>query len=299
MRVIYDGDVFEENIIKRLIAHIYEAALWIMKNPEKSIKDAEIIPGREKEELLYRFNHTEWPYDRNLMMKDLLEEAAEKYGDNTAVVYKDEKITYRELNEKANTLARVLREKGIGRGKTAGIFIDRSVEMVIAVIAVVKAGGVYIPVDHEYPPARIEYMLKDSDADILLTLPSLAEKVNFEGTVLYLDDEKLYEGDSSNLSSINGPEDAVTIIYTSGSTGNPKGVITKHLGLTHFCLWYKETRNLTEKDNTTKFVSFGFDVTMWEIFPTLMSGAALHIIESDISLSPYMLNDYFEKTILP
>ncbi|MEQ8168837.1 MAG: amino acid adenylation domain-containing protein, partial [Candidatus Eremiobacterota bacterium] len=295
MRVLYDGDTFEESVIKRLIAHIYEAALWIMKNPEKSIKDAEIIPQREKEELLYGFNRTEWPYDRNLMMKDLLEEGAEKYGDNTAVVYKDEKLSYRELNEKANALARVLREKGIGRGKSAGIFIDRSLEMVIAVIAVVKAGGVYIPVDHEYPPSRIEYMLKDSDSSILITRQELAEKLDFEGTVLYVDDEKLYEGDRSNLSSVNVPEDAVTIIYTSGSTGNPKGVITKHLGLTHFCLWYKETRHLTPEDNTTKFVSFGFDVTMWEIFPTLMSGAALHIIESDIRLSPHQLNDYFEK----
>jgi amino acid adenylation domain-containing protein/thioester reductase-like protein/non-ribosomal peptide synthase protein (TIGR01720 family) len=295
LKILYDGNCFDDDSMKRLSGHIYEAASWLMQNPESLVKDAEIISGPEKKMLVHEFNDTDYGYNENILIKEYIEDSVKKYGDKTAVVYLDKRITYRELNERSNSLANLLIEKGVGRGKTAGILIDRSIEMVVAVMAVIKSGGTYIPIDHEYPPARIDYMLKDSRAEILLTKSSLAGKVDFKGAVLSLDDEGLYGGDKNDPASVNEPSDAATIIYTSGSTGNPKGVITEHGGLFHFCLWYKQTRNLTEKDNMTKFVSFGFDVTMWEIFPALMSGATLHIISGDIRLSPYQLNEYFEN----
>ncbi len=295
LKLLYDGASFEDGIIKNIGGHLYEAARWLMQNPGRPIKEARIISEAEEKQIVHGFNDTAFKYDENKLVGEYIEEAVEKFGDKTAVVFGEKSISYRELNEKANSLAHILIKNGICRGKAAGVLMDRSIEMVIAVIAVIKSGGAYIPIDHEYPASRIAYMMRDAGAQILLTKPELIENLDFKGTVVRLDDESVYAGEKKNPRPLNMPSDTATIIYTSGSTGNPKGVITLHGALSHFCLWYKETRNICEKDNMTKYVSFGFDVTMWEIFPALMSGATLHVISGDIRLSPYQLNEYFEK----
>jgi amino acid adenylation domain-containing protein/thioester reductase-like protein/non-ribosomal peptide synthase protein (TIGR01720 family) len=295
LKLLYDGASFDDSVIKSIGDHLYEAACWLMQNPGRPIKDAKIISQTEEKRIVRGFNDTARGYDPNKLVKEYIEEAVEKFGDKTAVIFGGRSVSYRELNDKANSLAHILIEKGIGRGKTAGILIERSIEMVIAVIAVIKSGGAYIPIDHEYPASRIAYMMGDAGAQILLTKPELIENLDYKGAMVRLDDESVYAGEKKNPLPLNMPSDTATIIYTSGSTGNPKGVITLHGALSHFCLWYKETRNISEKDNMTKYVSFGFDVTMWEIFPALISGATLHVISGDIRLSPYQLNEYFEK----
>ena len=139
------------------------------------------------------------------------------------MVFESETLTYAELNARANQLARSLREKGVGPDQIVGIMVDRSVEMIVGILGILKAGGAYVPIDPDYPEERIQYMLEDSGASILLTQAWLNEQTSgFAGEVWDLNDTKVYSGDESDLESINGPEDLAYVIYTSGSTGNPK-----------------------------------------------------------------------------
>jgi len=290
----YNTSIFNKQEIESMFEYISNIIKSALDSPDKKLSELDILSENEKHKLLYEFNNTYQYYPKDKIIQQIFEEQVEKTPDKTALVYKDKKLTYRELNQKANQLAGIIRNKGVKPDDIVGILADRSLEMIIGVMAILKSGAAYMPIDSEYPLDRIKFMVEDSNTKILLSQKHLFDRIHFNGDIMDIEDTELYKGDDSNPKIINKPSDLVYIIYTSGSTGKPKGVMIEHHSLMNLSFWYKNSHNLTEQDNTTKYAGFGFDASVWEIFPAFISGATLHVISDDIRFSPNDLNKYFE-----
>ncbi|RIU88006.1 AMP-binding protein, partial [Oceanobacillus picturae] len=190
------------------------------------------------------------------------EAQVEKTPDQIAVVFEDKQLTYRELNERVNSLARNLREKGVKPDSIVAIMVGRSLEMIVGILGILKAGGAYLPVDPEYPVDRIQYMLKDSGANILLTQDQLKDRVEFNGEVVDLENEQSYAFHSENLESINKEQDLAYVIYTSGSTGKPKGVMIEHHSVLNRINWMQSKYPISSTDVILQKTPFTFDVSV-------------------------------------
>ena len=191
-----------------------------------------VLSEKDQYQLLYEFNDTKAEYPKDKMLHELFEEQVKKTPDHLAVIFKDKKLTYRELNERSNQLARRLRERGVRPDQIVGLMVDdNSIEMIIGMISILKAGVAFLPIDPDYPKERIEYMIKDSNVAVLLTQADLRDKIRLEGEVINLEDRSLFAGDYSNLEIINQSKDLAYVIYTSGSTGKPKGVQIEHTSI--------------------------------------------------------------------
>ena len=253
-----------ENIHKRILNIIKQ----VVSKEEIKLSEIDIVTPEEKEKLLVEFNKTELKYDENIPFIKYFEKQVEKTPDDIAIVFEDKEMTYRELNERANSLAYKLRENEVTNNTVVGVLLERSFEMLISMLAVLKSGGAYIPIAPDYPKDRIEYMLEDSEATIILTSQNrrnLADK-----KLINVKDERIYENHKENLENISKPEDLSYLIYTSGSTGTPKGVMLKQKNLSNF---YNSMKNIIEylKDGknhkilsitTVSFDIFGFETLM-------------------------------------
>lgn len=292
----YRIDLFDQSDIKRLFIRLETLISDIITNPGKKLYELDILPRYERQYVLNEFNNTFVDYSRNKCIHQLFSEQAVKTPDSTALVYKGKEYTYDELNKKTNQLARLLRSLGVIPDDCIGIMVERSEDIVIGAIAVFKAGGAYLPIDPGYPKNRINFMLKEGEVKVLLSQENLKGKAaDFNGCWLDLGDDTLYSGDSCDIDNVNTPKDLAYVIYTSGSSGNPKGVMVEHGNLINFCIWYKDYYGLTESDNQAAYCSFVFDVSIADLYPPLIVGASVHIIPEEIRLSPYELNEYFNK----
>ena len=223
-------------------------------------------------------------------MQEIFQEQVKKYPDKTAVVFEDSALTYKELNEKSNSLARILRTKGVKPDSTVGIMLDKSLEVVIGIMAIVKAGGAYLPIDATYPKERVEYMLSHSQATILLSDRVLSQGICFEGEVLDLFEDYLYSGDCSEIDIVNSAKDLAYVIYTSGTTGNPKGVMVEHKNVIRLV---KNTNYIEFKDND-KILQTGsvvFDASTFEIWGALLNGVELYICKNETIIDPKLLEE--------
>ncbi|SFJ97465.1 AMP-binding protein, partial [Thermoflavimicrobium dichotomicum] len=240
------------------------------------------------------FNETRMDYPREKTIHALFEEQVEKTPDQIAVVCEGEKWTYRELNERANQVARVLRKQGVGPEQVVGLLVRPSLEMIVGVLAVLKAGGAYLPIDASYPSERIQFMLEDSGARWLLVSSSLAIPAGYQGTIL-LPEEIGKQEETGNLEHINQPQDLAYVIYTSGSTGKPKGVMVEHRSVVNLSFWHNQFYEVTPADRSTKLAGFGFDASVWEIFPYLLAGATLYIIPEHMRSDVLQLHSFYEE----
>ncbi len=293
----YCTKLFKKETIERLCNHLLSIIQEAAQNTDKTLAAMQMLTSLEKQQLLAEFNNTKMEYPQNKTIQQMFEEQAEQTPDNTALVYGSNNLTYKELNQKANQLARVLRDKGLKPDSIAGILIEPSLEMIVGILGVIKAGGAYLPIDPSYPQQRICYMIEDSKAEILLTQSTLSNLSLLHETsvnTINLDDKSLYCGNCQNLESINTSYHMAYVIYTSGSTGKPKGVMIEHDALINMCTWYNHYYSLNENDRGTKYAGFGFDASVWEIFPYLLTGASIYIIEDEIKLNIDKLNEYYE-----
>ncbi len=274
-----------------MISHFKNILKAIAANKEIKLSEIDMLTKEEKEQILYQFNNTYADYPRDNTVHQLFEEQVEKKPDQIAIEFEDKKLTYKELNEKANRLARTLREKGVIEDSIIGIAVNRSLEMMVGILGILKAGGAYLPINPAYPEERIRYMLEDSGADILLTHNYLVNNIPFKGQIIALEDEKIYMKIGSNLESINNSQGLAYVIYTSGSTGNPKGVMIYHKALNNFLFSlyrsYKEDVGIDDKCLTLANISF--DASVIEIFTPLTFGATLILFNNEMMLDIHKL----------
>lgn len=279
-------------------ARILHIINQILQNSEIKLKDIEIVTPDEKQKILYDFNDTKADYPKDKTICKLFEEQVEKTPNNIAICFEDKKLTYKELNEKANSLAYYLRNNNIKRNDIVGIMVNRSLEMIISIIAVLKSGACYIPIDPEYPQDRIEYMLNNSNAKMLLTFEKLQNKVNFDNKLFIELSNNLYNLPKNNIENINRSEDLAYIIYTSGSTGKPKGVMLKHQSLSNLANYCNNYIKYL-KDNIYRTIvsvtTVSFDIFIFETLISLQKGLKLVIANEDEQTIPRLLNDLIEK----
>lgn len=272
-------DVYNSKEIEYIHQHVINLLWHALDNPLRPISRLEMLSEKEKHQILYDFNNTAADFPRDMTLHEILYAQAEKTPDNIAVIYKKDHMTYREINEKSNQLARVLRKSGVKADTVVGLSVFRSFEMIIGIMGILKAGGAYLPMDPGYPQDRIEYMMHNSGAQTLLTQEVLADRFTFETEIINIENPAIYEGDATNLSINCGPANLAYIIYTSGSTGNPKGVMVEHAGVINRLNWGSKKYPINESDIMLQKTPFTFDVSVWELFWWSFVGASVCMLE--------------------
>jgi len=226
---------------------------------------------------------------------DLFAEQVALLPEHLAVVDGERRISYSELNAKADQLSQLLVNKGVKTGDRVAILIERSAEMVIAALAIWKAGGAYVPINPHYPPERQSYILGDAQCSLLLTSSAQVARGKFPLDMICLDAPAIWQGAAEELQQKLGRDDLAYVIYTSGSTGNPKGVMIEHRALLNMCCWYKESHKLQPADHKAQCASFAFDASVLEIFPALVAGSTLFIVPDKLLQWLSGLNRFFES----
>jgi amino acid adenylation domain-containing protein len=271
----YNADLFKAETIRRMAGHFRTLMEGIAANPDARISELPLFDNAERNEILLEWNDTYRDYSRDVRLHDLIEAQVQLTPDAVAVVFEDERLTYREVNRRANQLAHRLGKLGVGPEVIVGVFAERSVEMVVGLVATLKAGGAYLPLDPSYPVERLSFMLSDAQPIIVLVQRSLAAKLpQYPGEVVFLGDDFAAESDANPTNSTQ-PENLAYVIYTSGSTGQPKGVMNTHRGICNWLLWLQETYPLTIDDRILQKTVFTFDVSLGEFFWSLIAGSQL------------------------
>ncbi len=271
----YSTELFEAATIESMARHFETLIEGIASNPDRSVSELPLLSTAERHQLLFEANETKASYPDSLCLHQLFERQAEKTPGAVALVFEGEALTYAELNRKANKLAHHLRRMGVAAESRAGILMERSVEMVLAVLGIMKAGGAYVPLDPAYPQERLEFMMDDADVSIILTQERLAESLpESEARLVCLDTgwgEIELESDETPETSLNA-DNMVYVIYTSGSTGRPKGVMVPHRGVVNCLYWLQKTFRLSEQDCLLLKASLNFDASVWELFGAWLVG---------------------------
>ncbi|WP_313559736.1 non-ribosomal peptide synthetase, partial [Ruminiclostridium cellobioparum] len=291
----YCTKLFKQETIDRMSKHFVNILQDITDNPSKRLMEINMLSEEEKEKIILDFNNTETHYPVHSTINLMFEEQAGKTPNNVAVIFRDGHMTYRELNEKANRLASALRGKGTGAGSIIGILAERSFEMLVGIMGILKSGAAYMPLSPEYPEERIRYMLEDSSAKILLAQERFVDELVFDGDVLNLDNEGLYEGDGSNPEIINKPDDLAYVLYTSGSTGRPKGVMIEHRSIINRLHWMQRKYPLGEGDAILQKTPYSFDVSVWELLGWSFAGARVCLLEPGEEKDPAAIIEAVEK----
>ncbi|MEA5498289.1 amino acid adenylation domain-containing protein [Limnoraphis robusta Tam1] len=268
----------------------------IAANPIQPISELPLLTETECHQLLVEWNNTTKEYPQDKCIHQLFEEQVELTPNAVAVVFKNQQLTYRELNTKANQLAHYLQTLGVKPEVLVGICIERSLEMIIGLLGILKAGGAYVPIDTAYPSERIAYMLDDSQLPVLLTQQKLVTSLpkHQAQVVICLDSdwEEISKGSKVAPQSGVTLENLAYIIYTSGSTGKPKGVLIPHSGVLNLVFWHQHAFEVTLSDRATQLAGTAFDASVWEIWPYLASGASIYLVKPEILLSPGELRDW-------
>ncbi|MCK4258379.1 MAG: amino acid adenylation domain-containing protein [Halanaerobiales bacterium] len=273
----YNSMIYDEEIIKRIEKHLLNIVEQITQKPDMIIEGINILDKTEENDLLYNFNDTKELYPDHKTIQQLFEEQVEDSPHLIALVEDNVEITYDELNKKANQLARVLRTKGVIKDDIVGIMMERSVELIIGIMGVLKAGRAYLPIDLDYPADRVNFLLEDSNAKVLLSKSAITSEIGYIGTVIDLTDAALYQGEDKNLSIVNTPNDLAYVIYTSGTTGRPKGVMIEHRSAVNYINWAAKMYLKGEKLDFPLYTSISFDLTITSIFIPLVTGNAVII----------------------
>ncbi|QXH91355.1 amino acid adenylation domain-containing protein [Pseudomonas shahriarae] len=275
----YATDLFEASTIERLGQHWLNLLDRCIAAPQQAIASLSLLSNAQQQQILYDWNDTTITYPLERCTHQWIEQQVESTPDAVALIFGESQLTYNQLNQKANSLAHRLIERGVGHDVLVGIAIERSLDMVIGLLAILKAGGAYVPLDPEYPSDRLAYMMQDSGITLLLSQQTLLDKLPVPAGVetLCLDEPVISAWPSSNPGITLDPENLAYVIYTSGSTGKPKGAANRHCALVNRLCWMQQAYNLTTADTVLQKTPFSFDVSVWEFFWPLMTGARLAI----------------------
>ncbi len=280
----YNTDLFNSQTMERLIHHYLKILQQIVKQPSIKVGEIDLLTDDERQILLNKWSQPEAHYNTKHTIVRLFEQQVEATPQAIALRVKNEKQTYAELNERANQFARFLQKAGLKPGQIVGVNADRSIDMIVAMLGVLKAGGVYLPLDPDYPLERLEYMLNDAQAPFLITKTYFERQPQTTATRIFLDEvwPQVLQMSAQNLEQEPALTDVAYIIYTSGSTGQPKGVEVEHRALANHCLDMKDHYQLTPQDNVLQFAALNFDASIEQILPPLISGATVCMRDNEI-----------------
>jgi amino acid adenylation domain-containing protein len=276
----YNTDLFEPTTMRRWMAHYRTLLEGAAADPARPVSALPLLTEDERRQLLVEWNDTAADYGDALCLHQLFEAQAARTPDAIALDFEGEQLTYAGLNGRANQLARHLRARGVRQEVSVGVLLERSPEMVIALLGVLKAGGAYVPLDPGYPKERLGFMLEDARAGLLVAQRGLLARLPdraCEVVCLDAEGEFVAAQDASNLDLHVSPSNLAYVIFTSGSTGRPKGAMNEHRGIHNRLVWMQQAYRLDESDRVLQKTPFSFDVSVWEFFWPLMTGARLVI----------------------
>jgi amino acid adenylation domain-containing protein/thioester reductase-like protein len=286
----YNTNLFDSTTIERMSSHFVTLLESILAKPQERISQLPMLAAYEEQQLLIEWNRTVKDYPQDKCIHELFEEQVERTPDAVAVVFEKQQLTYHQLNCRANQLAHYLRSLGVGAGMLVGICVERSLEMVVGLLAILKAGGAYVPLDPEYPQQRLKFMLEDAQVKVLVTQQHLVERLpEYQEKLICLDQvwPEILQQKQNNPIQVVVSTGLANVIYTSGSTGKPKGVMVEHRGLCNLAYAQIQAFGLNCDSRVLQFASFSFDACIWEILMAFGSGARLYLGASQ-SLMPGM-----------
>lgn len=287
LKAIYNQKKFLQNTIEKFIKAFFIIVKQTLYQSNILINEVELVSETQKNQILHEFNNTKCDFLVSGNMIDLFETKVLETPNEPALLYKNQSWTYDQFNRKANQLARILRKKGVSNNKVVGIMCQRSMEMLIGIFAILKAGGVYMPIDITCPIKRVRFMLEDVEAKALLVNDKgfIADEA-LDTEVIKLSEEELYAGDDSNLNINMNPDDLAYITYTSGSTGKPKGVMIEHSSVLNILLALQKRYPLTHRDAYLLKTTYTFDVSVTELFGWFLGNGKLAILQEGDEKEP-------------
>jgi len=283
----YNTDLFDDARIERMLEHLQTLMERIVREPETRIGELEILREAERKQLLVEWNQTAAEYCGDRCVHELFEEQAERTTDRVAIVFESQQLSYRELNRRANQLAHYLKKRGVGPEVLVGVCVERSLEMVVGLLGILKAGGAYVPLDPAYPAERLQFMLEDARARLLLTqepLLQLLPESSAEVVCLDRDWPEISKEREENLANKPAAENLAYVIYTSGSTGKPKGVAIEHRSAAALLAWAGGVFSQEELSGVLASTSICFDLSVFELFVPLSSGGKVVLADDVLQL---------------
>ncbi len=293
----YRSDLFERKTIERIVGHLQRMLEGIVACPSSHLSDLPLLSDGERQQLLVEWNDTAADYPRDQCVHQLFEAQAQQAPEATAAVFEDQQLTYSQLNARANQLAHHLRQMGVGPEVLVGICVERSLEMLVGLLGILKAGGGYVPLDPTYPAERLAFMLKDTKAPVLLTQQALLERLPaHQAQVLCLDTDwnQIEQQPDANLHCISTIDNLAYAIYTSGSTGYPKGAMIRHGALLNHMQWMLAEFPVSAGDRILQKTPHSFDASVWEFYLPLLSGSTLVVARPGGHADP----DYLVDTVI-
>jgi amino acid adenylation domain-containing protein len=288
----YCAALFKSETIERFLDYFKKITSQVPGNLDRRIADIEIISEAEKQQLLLEFNAFAADYPRDKVIIELFEEQVRKTPDSLVLVFEDNQITYRQSNEQANRLGRLLISKGVQPDTLVSLMVQRSVEMVVGIWGILKSGGAYLPINPEAPGDRITYMLDNASVTILLTQEKFVEKFADRYQVINLNSPVSYKKSCANPGCKNAPTDLAYVIYTSGSTGKPKGVMIQNRSVINIVKWFAAQYHLQPGFQLLQMFEYTFDASINQIFGSLLNGVTLHVIRKEYFFDIEFLRDY-------
>jgi amino acid adenylation domain-containing protein len=289
----YNTQLFQASTIQQWMAEFEYLLQSIISQSTTPIKDLSLTDTQKILGAYERLNATEQAYPKETPLHELISRQARRFPKQVAVRYKSEKLSYQELNEAANQLSRFLQEAGVQPGDTVGLLMDRSPELVAMLLAVMKTGAAYLPIDPTYPGDRVNYMLQDATAQLVVVSEVYKNKFAIEAKKLVAEDawkrRTSYAKEDSNLSLSS--TQCVYLLYTSGSTGRPKGVPVRHYNLVNFLCSMQQSLGLTATDSLLAVTTISFDISCLEVYLPLLSGAAVLLVDTDTAKDGFLLRD--------
>jgi amino acid adenylation domain-containing protein len=293
MVTVYSADLFDGATVERMMAQFLALVEDAVKTPERRLSQLALVTEAERRQLA-AWNATEVVYPRDVCLHELIEDQAAKTPSAVAVTFENEALTYNELNARANQLARALAEMGVRQDATVGVCLERSIDLVVSLLAILKAGGAYVPLDPSYPRERLLTMLADARPPVLLTEERLGDELSAAETRIVCVDRvrgAVRAHSTENLGRRTSPNALAYVIFTSGSTGRPKGAMNAHAGICNRLFWMQQEYRLTGDDCVLQKTPFSFDVSVWEFFWPLMVGAHLVVARPGGHQDPAYLAD--------
>ena len=309
LKIKYDQQCFDDATIARMLGHIQTLLESMAANPWQCLGELPLITAAERHQLLVEWNNTKVDFPKHLCINQLFEAQVELTPDAVAVVFAEEQLTYRQLNHRANQLAHHLQQLGVGASKLVAIYLDRSIEMIAAVLGVLKAGGAYVPLELNFPKARLQWLLSSLKINCLVTqtfhlqnlhdlqqqLPELKHLICLDnqhkkstaevitrpsGCIQIWTSTYLDQLPPENLPSQASSNDVAYIIFTSGSTGTPKGVVVRHQSVVNLINWVNKRFNINASDRVLFITSLCFDLSVYDIFGLLAAGGSIRVVSS-------------------